>query len=324
MQEHQRSIAFTQLWYLGQAQNDKPEYYQGLTYPERQALTDAFTDILEIERRVALGAAYKPPVVVNEPKNEGTVVTPPSSSELQLANTWLLSDFGYNAGKTWITWADDAPTGASRGTYANGYPKGAVIHWTAGHRNGLKAGNQVMRDTGMLYLLIDHNGVVAQSNPLNQHGYHAGASSYAGLSGTVSDELVGIELMTAGSLTKYGDHYYPWWDKVNNVHQYKVANRIPANEVYHVATKTGNIVPGYYHKYTIAQINTLLKLCVWLYLNKPSIFKTSLILGHDEVSPGRKNDPGGAIIIDGKPYTMAMWRNLVVAQAAIMQQRLGK
>jgi lysozyme family protein len=39
------------------------------------------------------------------------------------------------------------------------------------------------------------------------------------------------------------------------------------------------------------------KLLLWLKGNQPDVFQFEFVLGHDEVSPGRKNDPGGALSV---------------------------
>jgi len=39
----------------------------------------------------------------------------------------------------------------------------------------------------------------------------------------------------------------------------------------------------------------LFKLLRWLEYNGNGIFKLDFVLGHDEVAPSRKNDPGGSL-----------------------------
>lgn len=314
--EHQMSAIYTQLWYLAQKDaSGRWVYYTGLADKERQSLTDTFTDVLDIERRFLIGSDF--PVVKDETENaDPGHTTVPEVAEPPQLGIHDPKHYLFGEKKLWIPWALDAQSGAKRGSYPKGYPVGAVVHWTAGHRNGLTNGNSVMRSSGMLYLLLDHLGNLAQSDNLGQHGYHAGVSSYPGLSGYVSDDLVGVEVMAAGNLTLKDGHYYPWWDRANGgsgAHQYLPSNRIPSNEVVHVKTKTGNIAAGYYHAYTDAQQLVLRKTLCWLHLNNPDVFKLDFVVGHDEVSPTRKTDPGGAIVIGGKVHTMPEFRNVLKA-----------
>jgi N-acetylmuramoyl-L-alanine amidase len=206
------------------------------------------------------------------------------------------------------------PSGVRRGSRRLGYPEGAVIHWTAGHRNGLKSGGEFQRSSGMNYFILDKDGNLGQGDPLNLWGYHAGASSWRGIPGTVSDELVGFELQAAGNLRKNGDDFYPWWDQGRNLPQ----NRIPASEAVYSA-KRGNIAAGWYHRYTDAQQITLRAALCWLHLNHPGVFKIQFILGHDEVSPGRKTDPGAALVkADGTPMTMPEFRDQIADDVRII------
>lgn len=171
----------------------------------------------------------------------------------------------------------------TRGSYKMGYPKGAVVHFTAGRRNGLKNGINVQRHTGMCYFLIDEEGAVSQNFPLDEWGYHAGKSSWSGLPGSVSDELVGIEVMCGGRLKKEGSQWQTWYGEV-----------IPASGRRTVTAKE-NMIAGTYQKFTQAQEDALAALLLWLHRNNPGVFSLDLVLGHDEVSPGRKNDPGGSL-----------------------------
>lgn len=290
MTSSNKDAAYTQLWYLAQTEEAGFKYYKGLTNKERQQLSDFATEVLGIERRLIVDEVT---VTQNSVKD-----TPNNASVNQIHNPGYYS---FNEQRLWIPWALDAPTGPHRGTYPKKYPVGALVHFTAGHRNGLTTGNKLMRDTGMLYLLIDQDGKVAQSNPLNQHGYHGGASSWPGLSGNVSDDLVGIEIQCAGKLTEHQGHYYPWWDQGKHLE----SNRIHPSEVVYMP-KADNIQPGYYHLYTEAQMYALRKLICWLHLNHPSVFELKYVLGHDEVAPNRKNDPGGSL-----GMTMPKFRELI-------------
>lgn len=169
----------------------------------------------------------------------------------------------------------------TRGSYRKGYPEGAIVHFTAG-----RYGTQDMDSgiaSGYAYLLIDDKGNVYQANPLSRWGYHAGDSSWAGLGSGVSEHLVGIEMTSAGKLTRVGDKFQTWF-KVN----------LLESEVRFAKAKD-NIKEGYYQKYTEAQEEALIKLLLWLKENNPDVFSFDLILGHDEVAPKRKNDPGGAL-----------------------------
>ncbi len=69
---------------------------------------------------------------------------------------------------------------------------------------------------------------------------------------------------------------------------------LPADQVRYVE-RFQNREAGWYHRYTPEQEQALTDLLLWLKTNAPAIFDFELVLGHDEVSPGRKNDPGGSL-----------------------------
>jgi hypothetical protein len=200
-----------------------------------------------------------------------------------------------SAGGQHLLWCPFAETdfapAVSRGSYATGYPKGAVVHFTAGRRNGLKPAMKYQTEQGYLYFVIDKDGNIGQNFPLDSWGYHAGKSSYPGLNGTVSDELVGIEIECAGLLTKEGSTYKTWYQTA-----------VAEEEVRYIKTKTDNQQAGYYEKYTQEQEEALTRLLLWLHKNNPDVFSLDFVVGHDEVSPGRKNDPGGSLSMSMPKY----------------------
>lgn len=174
----------------------------------------------------------------------------------------------------WVPWAvrpsRKMPTSWE---YADGYPKGAIIHFTAG-RDKTEADALGSYDwgcdQGYTFFVIGPTGVLYQGFPLNRGGSHAGSSSWPGLGSGVSSKLVGIEIACAGKLDSSNKSWF--------------GVKYDADEV-----RNG------FKKYTSEQEETLIKLLVWLKKNCPEVFDVQYILGHDEVSPGRKNDPGHSL-----------------------------
>lgn len=186
-------------------------------------------------------------------------------------------------------------------TYANGYPEGAVIHFTAGHDSSeSKALDTVIHgiNNGYVYLVISPAGKVYQSFPLNRGGSHAGVSNWTDIGPGVSRKLVGIEICCAGKL----DEQKKSWFGV----------KYQDDQVRHVDEKNYGCPTGYYKMFTKAQEDSLIDLLVWLKKNNPTVFKPDWILGHHEVSgkkgigSWRKSDPGGSLSM-----TMDELRDLV-------------
>lgn len=224
--------------------------------------------------------------------------------------------------KVWIPFAENVRSALglkmrSRGEFRSGYPEGIVVHWTSGwhlprgkHINPYPIRNTKLGlsklarkyairaikggiESGYNFLTMDVLGVIYQSSPLTKWGYHAGKSSWPGLGKSVSNRVVGIELLNPSTASKKSGRFLTWF-------KYELPEELVRQ------TDRGN----FYH-YSIEQEESLFRLCVWLYENSPiiggcKVFNISNIVGHDEVSPGRKNDPGHALSM-----SMAQFRNRV-------------
>lgn len=177
---------------------------------------------------------------------------------------------------------------ASKGKYEKNYPIGAVVHFTAGRslKGDSDAEGSVTygQEQGYSYFTISSTGTVFQGTPLDSWGHHAGVSTWPSLGSGLSEKLVGIEIAAAGRLEKISDNEFKsWFGEVYNKDQVRYGKG------------EGHQKEGYYLKYTDAQEKALINLLVWLKTNNPSVFNFDNVLGHDEVAPTRKNDPGYAL-----------------------------
>ena len=227
-------------------------------------------DKTEIKNEVPLPKDIAQPVENKKVTQE--VKVSPQVDKLKVAPK---KELWYTKAKKW------AKQMKTRGKYRKGYPEGAIIHFTAG-----RYGTQDMDSgiaNGFAYLLIDDKGNVYQANSLDSWGYHAGVSSWKSLGSGVSEFLVGIEITAAGKVKKVGESYQTWFKDV-----------LKKDQVREVKAKD-NVQAGIYQKYTDEQEKALIDLLIWLKDNNPDVFSFDLVLGHDEVAPTRKNDPGGAL-----------------------------
>jgi len=175
------------------------------------------------------------------------------------------------------------------GFYKGGYPKGAIVHFTAGHDSSEEKAKETLKwgaSQGYTFFVIGPSGRVYQNFPLDKWGHHAGSSNWVGIGSGVSQHLVGIEVACAGKLTT---DLKSWFGK-----QYEKQECRIVGDNYECPA-------GIYKKFTKEQEQALVKLILWLKSNNPKVFNLDFVLGHHEVAGvkgigyWRKNDPGGSL-----------------------------
>jgi hypothetical protein len=199
--------------------------------------------------------------------------------------------------KTWPTdgkipfakqYAVKMPT---RGAYQGGNASGVLLHHSAS-----KPGTGIIdygKSQGYAYLCLDRDGTLYQAHDIREWGYHAGDSAWKGLEGGVTDDLIGIEVVSAGRLTKVGSKLYPWWAFEDGKLAYPDAD-LPQSDCVYVPKTDDDEYEGWYQKITPAQEATIEKVCVWL-LER---CRKKILVSHYECATpkGRKNDIMGMSI----------------------------
>lgn len=152
-----------------------------------------------------------------------------------------------------------------------------VTHFTAGP-SGTE--NYFMNPQAPVsaHLVIDRDGSVKQLVPFDAAAFHAGRTNWQGITHMNAHSL-GIEFENWGRLEKRDG---VWYAGSNTA--------IPAEEVF-IHKADGNASPTGWHKYTEQQIKAFFGLTCALRRAYPGL---THLLGHDEISQGRKVDPGPA------------------------------
>lgn len=141
-----------------------------------------------------------------------------------------------------------------------------VLHFTAGAT--AKSSIQSMRSQGLaVQLVLDRDGTLYQCRSFGTTAGHAGKSTWKGVSG-LNNFSIGIEIANGGDS-------FPT----------KFSNLPPVV----AAHKNGGPVREW-EQYTPEQISTLLWLCPLLVRT----YKLQDVVGHDDIAPDRKADPGPA------------------------------
>lgn len=162
-------------------------------------------------------------------------------------------------------------------------PDTLVIHFTAGA--SLDSSVRSLSDPASkasAHVVVGRDGKIVQLVPFDTVAWHAGVSSFQGRTG-FNRFSIGIEIDNAGRLTQTASGDFVTWfmkpiagtDAVQAVHR---------NES--IAT--------WWHAYTETQIDKIFELCALLVRT----YAIKLIVGHEEITPGRKTDPGPAFPLD--------------------------
>lgn len=181
-------------------------------------------------------------------------------------------------------------------SWANNNPLYLIIHYTAGvsldrvishFKTTYHSGN------ASAHIIIDKDGTVVQMVKFNRKAWHAGKSKWGEIDG-LNNYSIGIELVNAGKLEKTDSGNWVNWS----------GKKIDANEVIIRPHKNDKYqVPYGWQIYTNEQIESLIQ--VSNALNDRYGFID--VLGHDDISPGRKIDPGPA-------FNMISFRSVILGR----------
>lgn len=169
------------------------------------------------------------------------------------------------------------------GKLVGGRPDAIIIHYTAGSsaESAVRALSNPAKKVSA-HLVVGQEGEIYQLVPFDTEAWHAGRSSWNGRSG-YNRYSVGIEIDNAGILTANGSGKYLSW-----------FNRVYSDEQVLQATHRNETTTRYWHRYPEAQIEAVFDICEALF----DAYPIREVLGHEEISPSRKTDPGPAFPLD--------------------------
>ena len=156
-----------------------------------------------------------------------------------------------------------------------------VMHYTAGASAKESIGWLANKKAGAsAHVVIGRDGTITQMVPFDRVAWHAGKSEWEGVVGLNSHSL-GIELDNAGKLKRTEGR----WRAVYG----GVIPDADVTEAVHKNEKEEGIVRGW-HEYPPKQLDAALELAALLV----SHYGLKDVIGHDDIAPGRKQDPGPA------------------------------
>lgn len=169
-----------------------------------------------------------------------------------------------------------------------------IVHYTG----GLSASSAINTLTSKAakvsaHFVIDHDGTVTQLLPCNVVGWHAGVSAWKGRSGC-NNFTIGIEHVNAGLLGRVATGGF-----IARLEK----KPIPAKDVVLAAHKNGGGVEPW-QAYDPRQLAASIGVAQALV----AAYKLKDILGHDDIAPKRKTDPGPA-------FPMAAYKSRTLGRA---------
>ena len=164
------------------------------------------------------------------------------------------------------------------GTFKNGRPDTLVIHYTGStSKAGAIQALYASKSEVSAHFVVDVNGEITQLLPLDKIAWHAGESQMGNRSG-INHYSIGIEIVNPGYLSKASDgkNFYTAFNE-----------KISPDKAIAAKHKNEND-ERYWHVYDPRQLSAVNYLCLEL----SKLLPIKYVVGHDEISPGRKVDPG--------------------------------
>lgn len=152
-----------------------------------------------------------------------------------------------------------------------------VIHYTnGGSADGTISWFKDSKSKVSAHLVIDRDGSITQMVEFNKKAWHAGESKWGELS-NLNGYSIGIELANYGALRRRSDGV--WISSYNNI--------LSEDLVVEAVHKNETVSRGW-EIYPDAQIHATIEVSIAL----QEAFGFVDVLGHDDIAPTRKIDPG--------------------------------
>lgn len=141
------------------------------------------------------------------------------------------------------------------------------------------------------HLVISRDGGITQMVPFDRVAWHAGKSEWRGVSG-LNSHSIGIEMVNYGELHRHPQKGWMRYWRQNDGSYRWIGPAVPEPEVQVDGSRTigGQRLDHGWQQYTPAQRAAALEVARAIV----AAYRLDDVVGHEEISPGRKVDPGPA------------------------------
>jgi N-acetylmuramoyl-L-alanine amidase len=162
-------------------------------------------------------------------------------------------------------------------------PELAIVHYAVTETAGATAAVLKAKDYLSIHVNVDKAGRVIQQVPFNVRAFHAGESSYRGRV-RCNEFSLGIEVANPGPVFRQPDGSF-----------HTIYGRPWKGEVIEATHKSGRAPKTWTHWAAFSDVE--FDLCCQIVDLWRAEYDIKDVVGHDDVAPGRKFDPGPAFAI---------------------------
>jgi N-acetylmuramoyl-L-alanine amidase len=170
-------------------------------------------------------------------------------------------------------------------------PRWLVMHYTADGGNTAVEWFQNRASKASAHLVISREGKITQMMPFDRVANHAGKSVWKGVSG-LNRHAIGIEMVNYGKLFRHPARgWMRFWEQDDGSYRW-IGPAVPESELMLDGQREvgGLRLDHAWHRYTDAQVAAAFDAARALV----HAYGLEDVVGHEEISPGRKTDPGPA------------------------------